>query len=466
MFANAMRDTLVYVDALGWLWWDGRRWERNEHKTTACAMDLSGQMLKEAEKASRMAQVTQAKLLMEVAKDSQAVDEWALKGAENALKDAKMFWRHAQRLRSARQLNNMTELSKPYLLLKADCLDANPFDLNTPAGIVDLTTGKLRPHDRKAYCSRITNASPGEKGSEMWENFLNTVTCGDGSIQGFLQMTAGMALIGAVYQEGILIAYGGGRNGKSTFFNALGEVLGDYSGSVDIRTLTTERANRGASLATLRGKRLVVTGELEEHQRLSVSTLKQIGSTDKLNIEEKYKQPESVRQSHTLVLFTNHLPRVGSTDNGTWRRLTVVPFQAVIPEKEGVQNYAEVLARDAGGAILSWAVEGAGNFIRNGCKLDIPDAVEKATDAYRQREDWLNGFLEERCVRDENARTAARALYLEYRSWASDSGEFVRRENDFSAAMEGMGFRKVKISGKPTYKGVSIDTDTLLSRVS
>ena len=146
--------------------------------------------------------------------------------------------------------------------------------------------------------------------------------------------------------------------------------------------------------------------------------------------------------------------------------MTVVPFQAVIPERDGVQNYAEVLARDAGEAILSWAIEGAKKFIRNGCKLDIPDAVEKATDAYRQREDWLNSFLEERCVRDERARTAARALYLEYRSWASDSGEFVRRENDCSAAMEDLGFRKVKISGKPTYKGISIDTDTLLSRVS
>ena len=100
-------------------------------------------------------------------------------------------------------------------------------------------------------------------------------------------------------------------------------------------------------------------------------------------------------------------------DNGAWRRLTVVPFQAVISERNGVQNYAEVLTRNAGEAILSWAIEGAGNFIRNGCKLDIPDAVEEATDACRQREDWLNSFLKERCIRDERARTAARALYME-----------------------------------------------------
>ena len=80
MFANAMRDTLIYVDALGWLWWDGRRWERNEHKATACAMDFSERMLREAEETSRQAQVTQAKLLMEAARqyDMKGQDEMSL----------------------------------------------------------------------------------------------------------------------------------------------------------------------------------------------------------------------------------------------------------------------------------------------------------------------------------------------------------------------------------------------------
>ena len=87
--------------------------------------------------------------------------------------------------------------------------------------------------------------------------------------------------------------------------------------------------------------------------------------------------------------------------------------------------------------------------------------MEEATDAYRRQEDWLNNFLDERCIRDEKARIGARALYLEYRAWALDSGEFARRENDFSAAMTEAGFQKVKISGKPIYKGVSIDTENI-----
>ena len=202
----------------------------------------------------------------------------------------------------------------------------------------------------------------------------------------------------------------------------------------------------------------MVTGELEEHQRLSIATLKQVASTDKLTIEEKYKAPETVRQSHTLVLFTNHLPRVGSTDDGTWRRLLVIPFNAVIPSRKGVQNFADVLAKEAGSAILSWAIEGAVNFVRNKFKLDVPDAVAEATEAYRQREDWLANFINECCVKEPNAREGARALYLVYRAWAEESGEYVRRENDFAEAMAKAGYRKIQPKGKSIYVGLRVDT--------
>ena len=112
------------------------------------------------------------------------------------------------------------------------------------------------------------------------ERFLRNHYRRGSGIQQFLQRVAGMSLIGEVYQEGILLAYGGGRNGKSTYFNALGAVLGDYAGTINIKVLTTDQMNKGASLATLRGKRLVISGEMDPHQSLSISTLKQIASTD------------------------------------------------------------------------------------------------------------------------------------------------------------------------------------------
>lgn len=457
VFSRIYQNTLVFTDALGWLIWNGKQWQRNDHKAMMLAQDLSARMLKEAQKENRNALAKIADAQARYMETDDTADKDALEAAQSEAKAAKAYLSHAKTLRSASRLKSMLDLSKPYFLIKTDQLDANPFDLNTPAGIVDLTTGHLRPHDRAAYCSKITAVSPATEGAELWYNFLDTITCGDSSVAGFLQLVAGMALIGAVYQEGIIIANGGGRNGKSTFFNALGAVLGDYSGGIDIKTLTTDRVNKGAALATLRGKRLVISGELEEGQRLSTSTLKQVASTDKLIIEEKYKQPEEVTQTHSIVLFTNHLPRVGSTDGGTWRRLIVVPFNATISTGLGIQNYADVLAKTAGGAILSWAIEGAVNFVRNGYKLDIPDVVAEATAEYREREDWLSNFIHERCIREPNAREGARALYMDYKEWATEAGEFVYREREFSAALGAAGYRRIVSNGRKYWVGLRGD---------
>ena len=458
VFTRLYRDDLIFTDALGWLYWDGTRWQRDDHRATTMALELSAAMLEDALKENRAALVAHAEAQARFAESGDPADSEAVKQADADKKAAKAYLTHAQHLRGASRIKGMIDLAKPAMVIRADQLDADPFAMNTLAGIVNLKTGETRPHDRTALCSQITAVGPSDDGAALWRDFLDKISCGDRDMQSFLQQVAGMSLIGAVYQEGIVLAYGGGRNGKSTFFNALAAVLGDYAGSVEVSTLTTDRGNRGASLATLRGKRLVVTGELEEHQRLSVATLKRIASTDSLVIEEKYKSPETVKQTHTLTLFTNHLPRVGSTDNGTWRRLIVVPFNATIPPGEGVQNFAQVLAEQAGGAILSWMVEGAVNFVRNGYKLDVPNAVAAATQEYREREDWLNNFIKERCIEKPGDREGARSLYLAYKEWAGEAGEFVRRENDFSAAMSVAGYQKQKISGRFYWVGLSIDS--------
>lgn len=194
--------------------------------------------------------------------------------AKAAEANAKAYFKHASSSRNASRINGFIALSIPSFLIKADRLDANPFDLNTPAGIVDLRSGGVRPHDPEAYCTQITACPPGTAGAGMWSQFLDWVTGGDPDLCAYLQMVAGMAAVGEVFQEGIVMAYGPGGNGKSTLVNSIGNVLGEYTGSIAIKILTTERQNSGPALATLRGKRLVVAGELEENQRLSVSTLK------------------------------------------------------------------------------------------------------------------------------------------------------------------------------------------------
>ena len=44
--------------------------------------------------------------------------------------------------------------------------------------------------------------------------------------------------------------------------------------------------------------------------RLNTAVVKQLCSTDEIQAEKKYKDPFSFVPSHTLVLYTNHLPKV------------------------------------------------------------------------------------------------------------------------------------------------------------
>lgn len=463
VFVREHKGDLIFTDALGWLSWNGTVWERGDHMAEHLAIEFTGRMFDEAASEYRDAQSTFTSVQIQVAEGTATKQDVSV--AKEAVKAAKEYLDHAKQSRSAFRIKAILTLAKPSLVIKADKLDGNSAELNTPAGIVDLNTGSIRKHDRTAYCTKITSAAPGSAGAAMWMDFLETITGGDSSLIGFLQLVAGMALHGKVYHEGLILAFGSGRNGKSTYFNGLLAVLGDYAGTIDVSVLTTDRQNRGAALATLRGKRLVVAGELEEGKRLSVSTLKQITSTDAISIEEKYKQPETVTPTHSLVLFTNHLPRVGSMDNGTWRRLQVVPFNASIPEKSTIANFGDVLAREAGPAILAWAIQGAVNFARNGYKLDIPAAVEEVTDEYRQRENWLDNFIEECCVREPDARAGAAELYGTYKEWSAQNGDYTRRLNDFNTAMESAGYEKRTPKGKKVWIGIRVDNRARYSQV-
>lgn len=438
---------LLFTDSRGWLYWDGVRWVADDHKAMLRGLELSQVMLGEAKEAYRRALYTQADARAEG--NSAAVHQ-----ASAVVKREKGFQDHAQRTRSMRSIKAMVELAKHHFAIDPTRLDANPAELNTPNGIVNLVTGELRPCDRTALCSKVTACAPGTTGMEMWGEFLRTVTEGDSSQMDFLQQVAGMALFGKVYEEGIVLAYGGGRNGKSTLFNALLSVLGDYAGTLDISVLITDRQNRGAALATLRGKRLVVAGELEEGKWLSVSTLKQISSTDPITVEEKYRSPETIIPSHTLVLYTNHLPSVESTDEGTWRRLRPLEFKARI--NGGIPNYAARLVEEAGPSILSWAIQGAMSFAQNGYRLQVPDTVAKTMQKYREREDWLSNFLAEYCIPEQGAKAPAGELYQLYREWAKSNGERVQRNVDFNATMEGHGFHRVIRHNKRSWEGLRI----------
>ena len=462
VFCRTYGDQLIYTDSRGWLAWNGHKWDANDHSAHKLAVKLSADMLDDA-RAEYLA-ATQSMAEIDVSAAEGDLDKEAQARAKAVVKRARGYLNHASQLRNERRIKAMLELAKHELAVDPAILDADPEILNTPAGLTHLPTGKLTPHDPKRYCTKITACSPGTQGVEMWMDFLNTVSQNDGSMIGGLQMIFGMSAYGKVFEEVLIMFFGGGRNGKSTLSNAVCAALGDYSDGMDADILVaSNQGNRGADIVELRGKRLVVCGELEEGRRLSAATMKKITSTDPITAAAKFRQKETFTPSHTTILHSNYLPRVGSTDDGTWRRLVPVEFKAKIPDRAGIANYGEVLTRAAGPAILAWVIQGAVNFASNDYKLTLPDVIAMAAEEYRQREDWLENFLSERCVMEPEAKAPAGELYKLYRQWAEESGDYIRRSTDFNAAMEGRGFPRRNTHGCKFWVGVKIDRQARFS---
>ena len=113
-------------------------------------------------------------------------------------------------------------------------LDADCFLLCTPAATYDLRKGMdgAREHSPEDFITKMTSVSPGNKGAQLWQDSLNLIFCGNQKLIDYVQMICGLAAIGKVYVEALIIAYGGGRNGKSTFWNAISRVLGLYQSNL------------------------------------------------------------------------------------------------------------------------------------------------------------------------------------------------------------------------------------------
>lgn len=360
---------------------------------------------------------------------------------------AQAYRNFVMKRRDMKYVVSALQAAKPMLEINVSDLDRDGFLLNTPEGTYYLPEGLegRRDHSPEDYITKITAAGPGNKGEGLWMDALQTIFCGDPALISYVQQIVGMAAVGRVYLESLIIAYGEGRNGKSTFWNAIARVLGTYSGNMSADTLTVGcKRNVKPELAEAKGKRLIIAAELEEGMRLNTSVVKQMCSTDEIFAEKKYKDPFSFTPSHTLVLYTNHLPRVGANDPGTWRRLIVIPFQARIEGSGDVKNYADFLVSEAAPAIMAWIIEGAKKAIGRNFHIPCPACVEEAIKSYREDNDWLGHFLSECCETDKTYREKSGVLYQEYRSYCVRTGEYTRSTADFYNALESAGFSKKK----------------------
>jgi len=166
-FAERHRNDLRYVAAWSrWLSWDGTRWIFDD---TLCAFDRARRICREAAAECNKSRVASA---IASAKTVAAVERLA-----------KADRRHAA---------------------TSDQWDADPKLCNTPGGVVDLRSGKQRPHRPDDYMTKITGIAPDASCPiPTWHAFLGRVLGGDVDLIAFMQRLAGYSLTGLTIEHAL-----------------------------------------------------------------------------------------------------------------------------------------------------------------------------------------------------------------------------------------------------------------------
>lgn len=257
-------------------------------------------------------------------------------------------------------------------------------------------------------------------------------------VREFVQTFSGLGLLGMTVQR-ILFHYGDGANGKSVFMETLVRVLGDYAVGLAAEAIAgnTERSAGAASpdLVRLDGVRMLRVLELPADKALDESLIKKLTGGEAIPVRDLFAGYYEFTPVFSGHMSGNGYPRVDGTDNGIWRRLSVVHWPVTLAEDEQ-REFEDVLAEfePEYPGILNWLIEGARRFLAYG--LHVPDAVKAATKEYRDEMDPVGEFIADCLERCEGHTEKARDVYQAYVSWCMANAKKPVFETKFGRVMK------------------------------
>lgn len=323
-------------------------------------------------------------------------------------------------LLAAGRIGSITSLMRGVVQRDPEQFDARPDLLNVGNGVVDLSTGRLLPHDPEMLLTKITRVEYVAGAAHPdWEQALRAMPP---EVADWMQLRCGQAATGYPTDDDVMpILQGGGSNGKSTFLNAQLKALGQHATFVPERVLLANPSDHPTELMTLRGARLAVIEETPETRHLNVKRLKATVGTPTMTARLIRQDSVTWDTTHSLMLATNYRPRVDEVDHGTWRRLALVRFPHKFPVSDlriRLQGKAQLEAA------LAWIVAGAVRWYEAGRSLPpAPPIVQQDTDEWRATSDRVLAYVREHLVFDPDAAVLTRDLLLTFNTWLEQNGQ-------------------------------------------
>ena len=468
-------ENLRYVTGLGWLYWRGTHWGRDEAdldvrllaQTIVDKIKLEAIELEASDKQKRM--LERSAELLKKKEELSTAEERVIKTASEIMvalskrRSSRIAW--AVTSGNSGKTKAMLEQAQSLKALPIERLDADHMLFNLANGTLrfwrdldpDQPEGgerkigrfEFRPHDRSDLITKMAEVEyhPDATCPFFLETFLAKVQP-DPKWRTFIQVSTAVALLfGGNDEQRLFYHYGTGANGKSAYFELIGRLAGDYRQIASPETITGDgqRAGQQANpdIARLHNARLVTIEELPKNTPLKEELIKALTGGTKILARFLNKDFFEFMPQFTPMLSGNNKPAISGTDEGIWRRFLFIIWGVKIPEGERMaptQLAARLDAERSG--VLSWLIEGALLYLTHGLDHFAPAEAKAFAQDYREERDNVGVFAETCLERVPGQKVKAGVLYEAYEHWCKRNGLRPASQRSFGDRLNDLNYQK------------------------
>ena len=445
-FADDYRNYVRYLPPLNqWIMWNNRYWENDT------LMEVQN-----------LARTIPEKFRVEMLELDPIKDEKKLKTFVAFIKQITHFSIYSR----------IPQHAGPQMAIHPNECNKDDFMLGVENGILNLKTGDLI-QGNAAKAMFITHHSfvtydPAAKAPNFL-NFINEIFGGDEELCNYIQRFVGYTLTGSSRERAILILHGNGSNGKSLFLKVLRDMLGSYSRILNAAVLMKSKnadsaTGPDANIASLAGRRFIMTSETGNHQRLNENLIKQLTGDEPLSARAPYaKEAIEFPIKFKMFMATNHKPYIDDVDPAIWSRVKMIPFQQRFLEPQDCTRsnhhpinkalYTDLIKELPG--ILNWALKGCRLWQESG--LQEPEVVRKATEAFKTESDLLSEWREDFTVEGPEETVSGPDLYNSYNAWCMNNSTRPMTRNSFTRRISEIeGVERRTVNKQRGFVGLSI----------
>lgn len=225
----------------------------------------------------------------------------------------------------------------------------------------------------------------------------------------------------------IPVLKGGTDRGKSTFIDALADILGTYFGPLNPKVLDAGTTTHDTVLMELKGRRMAFLDEGVKRNSMATTRLKRLAGGSAITANRMRQDPVTFKPTHTLVITLNPEDSFSFEDPAVDSRIRLLPCdgnpERVVPVAKKLNYFKSPAWLAERPGVLAKLMRAAAQVLADDRALNkdrAPMAVQVAEQGVRDEEDdVLRWFME--ATADCPEGYGSRELFISFREWTRET---------------------------------------------